>query len=40
MPTTKVAAQTGFASTAAFSFAFRQVTKMTPTAFLDRSPVR
>ncbi|MBV8662691.1 MAG: helix-turn-helix transcriptional regulator [Hyphomicrobiales bacterium] len=36
----QVAAQTGFASTAAFSFAFRQVTKMTPTAFLDHSPRR
>ena len=30
----QVAAQSGFASTAAFCFAFRQVTKMTPTAFL------
>jgi AraC-like DNA-binding protein len=33
-PISRVAAQTGFASTAAFSFAFRQVTKMTPTTFL------
>ena len=32
----QVATQAGFASTAAFSFAFRQVTKMTPTAFLGR----
>ena len=32
----QVAAQAGFASTAAFSFAFRQVTRMTPTAFLDQ----
>jgi AraC-like DNA-binding protein len=32
----QVAAQAGFASTAAFCFAFRQVTKMTPTGFLDR----
>ncbi len=31
----QVAAHAGFASTAAFSFAFRQVTNMTPTAFLD-----
>ena len=30
----QVAAQAGFASTAAFCFAFRQVTEMTPTAFL------
>jgi AraC-like DNA-binding protein len=30
----QVAAHTGFANTAAFSFAFRQVTRMTPTAFL------
>jgi AraC-like DNA-binding protein len=29
----QVAADVGFGSTAAFSFAFRQVTKMTPTAF-------
>lgn len=33
----EVAVETGFASTAAFSFAFRQVTAMTPTAFLDTS---
>lgn len=39
-PVSKVAAQTGFASTAAFSFAFRQVTKMTPTTFLDQSSRR
>lgn len=32
----QVAADVGFGSTAAFSFAFRQVTKMTPTAFLHR----
>jgi AraC-like DNA-binding protein len=32
----EVAAHAGFASTAAFSFAFRQVTRMTPTAFLDQ----
>lgn len=32
----QVAAEAGFASTAAFSFAFRQVTRMTPTCFLDR----
>ena len=31
-----VSAQTGFASTAAFSSAFRQVTAMTPTAFVER----
>ena len=30
----RVASQVGFASTAAFSFAFRQVTETTPTAFL------
>jgi AraC-like DNA-binding protein len=30
----QVAADVGFGSTTAFSFAFRQVTKMTPTAFL------
>ncbi|AMB88405.1 AraC family transcriptional regulator [Pseudomonas agarici] len=34
----RVAADVGFASTAAFSFAFRQVTKMTPTAFLQHLP--
>ncbi len=33
-PISRVATQTGFASTAAFCFAFRQVTKMTPTTFL------
>jgi AraC-like DNA-binding protein len=33
----KVAKDTGFASTAAFSCAFRQVTAMTPTAFLGPS---
>jgi AraC-like DNA-binding protein len=33
-PISRVAAHTGFASTAAFSYAFRQVTRMTPTAFL------
>ena len=31
-----VSAQTGFASTAAFSSAFRRVTAMTPTAFVER----
>ena len=31
----QVAAQAGFSSTAAFCFAFRQVTRATPTAFLD-----
>jgi AraC-like DNA-binding protein len=31
----QVAAQVGFASATAFSFAFRQVTRMTPRAFLD-----
>jgi AraC-like DNA-binding protein len=35
-PIARIAADTGFASTAAFSFAFRQVTRMTPTAFLDQ----
>jgi AraC-like DNA-binding protein len=35
----RVATQAGFASTAAFSAAFRQVTAMTPTAFLgDPTP--
>ena len=34
---TQVAAHIGFASTAAFSFAFRQVTNMTPTAFFDNA---
>ena len=33
----QAAARAGFASTAAFSFAFRQVTKSTPTAFLDHA---
>ena len=33
----KVAADAGFASMAAFSFAFRQVTAMTPTEFLGRT---
>ena len=32
----KVAWETGFASTAAFSCAFRQVTAMTPSAFMER----
>ncbi len=39
----QVASRAGFASTAAFSFAFRQVTKLTPTDFLDhagRRPAR
>ena len=35
----QVAAQTGFASTAAFCFAFRKVTTMTPTSFLS-DPMR
>jgi len=35
----RVAEDVGFGSTAAFSFAFRQVTKMTPTAFLHQLPV-
>jgi AraC-like DNA-binding protein len=35
----QVAADTGFGSTAAFSFAFRQIMKMTPTAFLHDLPV-
>jgi AraC-like DNA-binding protein len=39
-PISQVAAQTGFASTAAFSSAFRHVTTMTPTAFLDDSRYR
>jgi AraC-like DNA-binding protein len=34
----QVAADVGFGSTTAFSFAFRQVTKMTPTAFLHNLP--
>ncbi len=33
----QVAARAGFASTAAFCFAFRQVTKATPTLFLDQA---
>lgn len=33
----RVAAHVGFASTAAFCYSFRQVTHMTPTAFLDQS---
>ncbi|WP_244253750.1 AraC family transcriptional regulator [Burkholderia multivorans] len=33
----QVASQVGFASTAAFSFAFRQVTRMTPSAFLKHT---
>ena len=32
----RVSAESGFASTAAFSCAFRQVTAMTPTTFLGR----
>ncbi len=40
-PVSQVAVDAGFSSTAAFSFAFRQVTSMTPTAFLDhRHPAR
>lgn len=35
-PSSKVAHATGFASTAAFSCAFRQVTAMTPTEFVGR----
>jgi AraC-like DNA-binding protein len=35
-PIAQVASELGFASTASFSAAFRQVTAMTPTAFLDR----
>lgn len=35
----QVAADVGFGSTAAFSFAFRQVMKMTPTAFLHHLPI-
>ncbi len=34
----RVAARAGFASTAGFCYAFRQVTRMTPTEFLDRGP--
>ena len=33
----KVARETGYASTAAFSCAFRQVTALTPTAFMERA---
>ncbi|MGU3287899.1 AraC family transcriptional regulator [Methylobacterium mesophilicum] len=36
-PIARVSIDSGFASTAAFSFAFRQVTAMTPTAFMDMS---
>ncbi|RXH24158.1 AraC family transcriptional regulator [Bradyrhizobium nanningense] len=36
----QVAADVGFGSSAAFSFAFRQVTNMTPTAFLHNVPSR
>src|SRR5579871_654492 len=36
----RVAARLGFSSTAAFTFAFRQVTGQTPTAFLSRRSVR
>ena len=35
----QVAADVGFGSTGAFSFAFRQVTKLTPTAFLHHFPI-
>ena len=35
-PITRVSTEAGFASTAAFSCAFRQVTAMTPTTFLGR----
>jgi AraC-like DNA-binding protein len=35
----QVAADIGFGSTAAFSFAFRQIMKMSPTAFLHHLPV-
>jgi AraC-like DNA-binding protein len=35
----QVAADVGFGSTAAFSFAFRQTMKLTPTAFLHHLPV-
>lgn len=35
-PISQVAADAGFASTAAFCFAFRQVTRMTTSAFLDQ----
>ena len=36
----QVAVQAGFASTAAFCFAFRQVTRTTPTLFLDHAARR
>jgi AraC-like DNA-binding protein len=36
----QVAANAGFASTAAFCYAFRQVTRMTPTTFLDHATRR
>ena len=39
-PVARVAADCGFASTAAFSCAFRQVTAMTPTTFLARPQAR
>ncbi len=39
-PISEGAAQAGFASTAAFCFAFRQVTRMTPTGFLDHATRR
>jgi AraC-like DNA-binding protein len=35
----QVAVDVGFSTTTAFSFAFRQVIKMTPTAFLDHLPI-
>ena len=34
----KIAREAGFASTAAYSCAFRQVTAMTPTAFMNKKP--
>ena len=39
-PVARLASDAGFASTAAFCFAFRQVTGMTPTAFIEASPLR